>query len=187
MASMPPLGPTPGDAMTSTTPGMPLTGASAVSPELDDAAAGPGGLSGMGSGLGSSTGSYADTAKDQVRYQAQSLRDQATTRARDTAEQGKTRAVGLLDDVADQVHEVAGKLRQGQAAPLAQYVEQLAGSLGGFAATIRDKPIDAILDDVRIYARHNPAVAVGGALALGFVLARFMKATAPANAAYDRY
>ena len=190
MASTP-IGPVPGDSFTPVSGQEPAIGASAVTPEADDAAGGPGAVSGAAAEIGSKAkdavhdvAAKVESAAPQlgsIKEQAQQLRGQAVDRARSTAEESKTKAAGLLDDLGGNVQEIAGKLRQSQAAPVADYVERLAGYAQGFAAQLRDKPVDELVGDVRYYARQNPAVAVGVAVAIGFAFARFVKATAPVS------
>ena len=190
MASTP-IGPVPGDAFTPVSGQEPAIGASAVTPEADDAAGGPGAVSGAAAEIGSKAKAAVKDLADKaqasapqvgnIKEQAQQLRGQAIDRARSTAEDSKTKAAGLLDDLGGNVHEIADKLRQSQAAPIADYVERIAGYAQGFAGQLRDKPVDELVGDVRYYARQNPAVAVGVAVALGFAFARFLKATAPAS------
>ena len=52
----------------------------------------------------------------------------------------------------------------------------------GISASVRDKDIDELLDDARALVRKSPAVAIGAAATLGFVLARLISAGIDANA-----
>ena len=191
MASIP-VSPTPGAASTAydIQGGAMPAGASAITPEADSAAGGPGARAGAGAAGGAgaampSAGEVKQQAKAAVgdlKQQAQSLRGQAVDRARSAADEGKTKASGLLSDVASNAHEVADKLRQSQAAPLATYVEQFAGYAANFADTLKNRPVDDLVAEARDYARRSPGVAVGVAVALGFAFARFLKASAPETA-----
>lgn len=112
-----------------------------------------------------------------VREQATKLRGQATDRARTAAEQGKTRATETLDGLAQAVHQAAGSLEQQVNPQIAQYAHRAADALDSFSASLRNKSVDELVDDAAQFARRSPAVAIGAAVALGFALSRFLKAT----------
>lgn len=176
MATTPPTGT--GDVSPSSEPSTPSIGASAMAPEVDSAA------SGLGSGTETSSASTGGpdggtTAKvtEQLKAQAQQVRSQATDKVRSAAEQGKEKAVGTLEGLSQAAHRIADELNQGQTAAVAPYAHKAADLIGGFSQSLRDKPVDELLDDVRVYVRQNPSVAIGVAVATGFALARFLKAT----------
>lgn len=117
-------------------------------------------------------------AKERAREEAVKLRGQATDRARSAAETGKTRATDTLDGFARAVHEAAGNLEQQVSPQIAQYAHRAADALDDLSETLRSKSVDELIDDARDFARRSPAVAIGAAVAVGFALSRFLKATA---------
>ncbi|MDO9487057.1 MAG: hypothetical protein Q7J32_01690 [Sphingomonadaceae bacterium] len=134
---------------------------------VDPAAGGPG-----------SDATRDEGALAKVRGEASKLRGQASDRARSAAEDGKLRASETLDGFARSIHDVAGNLEEQVGPQLAQYAHRAADTLDEFSATLRNKSVDDLVDDARSFVRRSPAIAIGAALAVGFALSRFLKATA---------
>ena len=65
---------------------------------------------------------------------------------------------------------------------LAAYAGQIAANVGKFASQLRDGRFDALLENTRLLARRNPMVFIASGVALGFVLARLLKASAERSA-----
>lgn len=118
------------------------------------------------------------TTLDRIRAEAASLRDQATGTARTAAETGKTKASDTIDGVAQFVHDSAATLGERTAPQVADYANRAADALDDFSQTLRTKSIDELIGDVRNFVKRSPAVAVGAAVAIGFALTRFAKASA---------
>jgi len=139
-----------------------------------------------GSAIGS-TGAGGSDRMARVREEATKLRGQATDRARTAAEQGKSRATETIDGLARAVHDAAGNLEQQVSPQVAQYAHRAADALDSLSSSLRNKSVDELVDDARSFARRSPAVAIGAAVAVGFALARFLKATqSPATGSYRR-
>lgn len=134
---------------------------------VDSAAGGP------GSGATRDEGALA-----KVRGEASKLRGQATDKARSAAEDGKLRATDTLDSFARSIHDVAGNIEEQVGPQLAQYAHRAADTLDEFSTTLRNKSVDELVDDARSFVRRSPAIAIGAAVAVGFALSRFLKATA---------
>jgi ElaB/YqjD/DUF883 family membrane-anchored ribosome-binding protein len=56
-----------------------------------------------------------------------------------------------------------------------QYARSAADQISGLAESLRGKQVDDLLDDAREFVKKSPAVAVGIAAGVGFVLARLLK------------
>lgn len=123
-------------------------------------------------GLGGATAS----ARQALRDNAGKLGQQATDKLRIAADDGKARAGGALDQVAqlltDAADQVDGKLGE----QYGRYARDAAGQVQTFAETVRNKDVDELLDDARSFVRASPAVAIGIAAALGFAAARLIQA-----------
>ncbi|MBV8972181.1 MAG: hypothetical protein JO290_07805 [Sphingomonadaceae bacterium] len=90
--------------------------------------------------------------------------------------EAKSQVSSTLNGVADAVRDVAGKLEDGGAAPLAKYVHDAADRVAAWGGTIDDKSVDELLEDTRTLVRTNPALAVALAVAGGFVVSRIVRA-----------
>lgn len=125
---------------------------------------------------GSSTGS--ETTADKFKSQFASFKSQATDKARDYAGQGVTRATDALDEAAKFLQDTARTVEEKLGPQYGQYGFSAADSVSGFADQLRGKDVDELVEDIRGLVRKSPAVAIGAAVGLGFVLARLAKAGA---------
>lgn len=103
------------------------------------------------------------------------LAAQASDRARSVATQGKTRAAeGLeslakvIDDSAPQVDETLGK-------QYGDFARSAAQTVAGLAESLDEKDLDELLAATRDFVRKSPAVTIGSAAVVGFMLARMLR------------
>lgn len=86
-------------------------------------------------------------------------------------------AASKVDTLADSAHAAADRLQGTDLQQLSRYVESLAESMNRLSGNLREKPADALLQDVSRLARENPALFITGGVAVGFGLSRFAKAS----------
>ena len=129
------------------------------------------------------TGNSADPAGAAAPGATQALRDgasklakQATEKARDYVSEGKTRAGGALDEVSRMMGDAATTVDERLGAEYGQYARKAADGIARFSDEIKGKEIEDLLADAQGFVRKSPAVAIGIAAALGFVIARIVKA-----------
>jgi len=125
----------------------------------------------------------ASEATATVRKEAAALRDQATTRARQVATQGKGRTTDALDNISKLIKDAAGTVDDKVGSQYGDYTRRAAEAVAGFATNLRGKEVDDIVKDAGAFVKKSPAVAIGAAAALGFVIARLIKAGAEGDAA----
>jgi hypothetical protein len=104
---------------------------------------------------------------------AQRLKDDG----RNTLEQRKRSAAARVDELAQAIGRT-GEQFSANEPTIAELANRLAGAVGNLATRLREGSIDDLLDDARVFARRNPGVFIAAGLATGFVLARFVKASA---------
>ena len=141
-----------------------------------------GGGSTQGSGSGSSSGgvtAVAETATTAVK----SLGSTATEQVRTLADTGKARASGALGEFATMLDDAATQVDEKLGAQFGGYARQASGAVRSFADGLDGKDVDDIVEDVRAFVQKSPAVAIGAAAALGFVVARVLRAGVDANRA----
>lgn len=129
------------------------------------------------------TGGTATGIKNQIRQGAHSLKSQAVDKARTYADDGKGRATGALDDLARIVQDTAAEVDEKFGKEYGDYVRKAATAVSDFSGSIRDKEVDELIGDARDIVRKSPAVAIGAAATIGFVLVRLVKAGLDDNAA----
>ncbi len=131
----------------------------------------------------SGTGSdFPRSATQQFREEADRLTKQATEKARSYADEGKARATGALDEFSKMMREAAGTVDEKLGDQYGKYARTAADQISGFADSLRDKQVEELIDDAREFVRKSPAVAIGTAAAIGFVLARLIKSGVDAAA-----
>jgi hypothetical protein len=158
-----------GSATTSGTTGSGITGSSTRTSGTHDMSAD----ASQGSGL-----------MDQMRSSASDTFK--TVKSNTTAkleEQKSTLSTGLMT-VADNIRQLGSNLSGAQANdPLtrfaADYSETAAQKLRSAADYFNTHDVETMYRDVEGIARRNPAVFVGGAFAIGFLAARFLKSSSP--------
>ena len=145
-------------------------------------------VSQVGSALQGDTGAIKDTlgqAKEATGKVATQAYGQVKDKAASVIDEQKTNIATSLTSVADgirQVGENLGKDDQNQVAAFAgKYGENLAGQVEKFSNYINQKEIKDLARDVEQFARRNPALFIGGALALGILAARFLKSSSSSN------
>ncbi len=111
-----------------------------------------------------------------LRDQASNLFGQAGDKVRSAATTGKNQASGAMGDMAAMVEDVAKTLDEKVGAQYGDYARKAASAVAGVADTLQSKDVDQLLDDARDFVRKKPAIAIGAAAAVGFVLTRLIKA-----------
>jgi hypothetical protein len=145
---------------------------------------------------GSGSSDTAGLVTEQVQSQAQQVAQQAQQAAGQVANQAKQQTTSLLasrkDQTADSLDSVAQALRQtsqqlqDQQGGLSQLGNTAADQVERVSQYLRSRDVNGLVSDAEGYARSNPGIFLGGALALGFVVARFLKSSPP-SAGNGRY
>lgn len=125
-------------------------------------------------GNGSSSGA-SDKLVSQVREQAASLRGQATDKLRGFADDGKSRATGLLEELAGVIDDAARSIDERLGREYGDYAHRASSAVSGFTDRVRDKSVDDLVDDTRDLVRKSPAVAIAAAAVVGFALMRVVR------------
>jgi ElaB/YqjD/DUF883 family membrane-anchored ribosome-binding protein len=122
-----------------------------------------------------STGGTTDRLVSQVREQASTLRGQATDKLRGFADDGKSRATGLLEEMAGVIDDAAKSIDERLGDEYGDYAHRASGAVADFAGRVRDKSVDDLIDDTRDLVRKSPAVAIAAAAVVGFALMRVVR------------
>lgn len=153
------------------------------------------------SGSTTSTGSTggqsdsADLSVNSVKETARGLYDSAkstagqafgaaTKRATEVLDEQKGTVASGLTTVADSIKQVGENLNTGEepnpiTEKAAQYTNSLAQQIENISGYFERKDVREMVRDVESFARRYPAYFIGGAVALGFIAARFLKSANP--------
>jgi ElaB/YqjD/DUF883 family membrane-anchored ribosome-binding protein len=115
-------------------------------------------------------------AKSTLREGTANLRGQAEEKARGLAEQGKARATDALGQLSQMLNDAAGQVDEKLGTQYGQYARSAADRVQGFSSQLDEQSIDDLVDAARDLVRKSPAVAIGAAAAIGFVVARLLSA-----------
>lgn len=140
------------------------------------------------------TGSQSSSANaQQTKQQAQQLSQQAQQAAGQVAQQAKSQAGNQKQNVAQNLSGVSQALqqsgqqlqKQGQGVA-AQALDTTASQINRFAEYLENTSVEQMVGEVQDIARRDPAVFLGGAFALGFLLSRFLKSSAPSSRSHSQ-
>ena len=119
----------------------------------------------------------AENLKEEAKKRASHYLEEARERARSAIDERKE---GLAHDVGDFAHALrasASDLQDHQKGYVAQYVEQAASSVEQIADTLHRQDLRDLMRHTEDFARRQPGLFIGGAVAAGFALARFLKSS----------
>ena len=116
-----------------------------------------------------------DKLVGQVRDQVSNLRGQAGSKIRTFADDGKSRATGLLDDFSGVIADAARSVDEKFGEDYGEYAHRAAGAVSSFADNLKAKTVDDIVDDTKAFIRKSPGIALGIAAVAGFALMRVIK------------
>jgi ElaB/YqjD/DUF883 family membrane-anchored ribosome-binding protein len=120
---------------------------------------------------------------------AQEAGDYATRAASSLASEAQGKVSGLLQgqieaganyvSMMSETANSAARDLDDKAPELARLLRDVASRTDRFADNLRHRSADEMMDMAASYARENPRVFFGGAIAIGFLLSRFLKSSAP--------
>lgn len=109
---------------------------------------------------------------------------EAKTKMREAADDQRRRAADAVGGVAGALHRVASDVKA-ENETMGRYTNMAAERLDGMAHYLRDTDWNDVVQGAEDFARRQPYWFVGGAMAAGFVLARFVKNSGEASRRSD--
>jgi hypothetical protein len=173
---------------TPSTTGSSMSGSSTIGSSTSGTSDTKTGSTGDQSGsLGLSTDSVKETAKglyDSAKNTAGQAFGAATKRATEALDERKVTVASGLTSVADSIKQVGENLSTSPehnpiADTAAKYTNTIAQQIENLSGYFERKDVRDMVRDVETFARRNPAYFIGGAVALGFLAARFLKSSNP--------
>jgi hypothetical protein len=133
-------------------------------------------------------GGKVEEAAGQAKQQGQQVTQQARQQAGQLAARGgeqvkgqlanqKQQAAQRIEPIQTALRQTAQQLREQDQGSIAEYTEKAADRVEQFSGYLRDTDVDEMAEEVRNFARRRPALFLGGAVALGFLGARFLKSS----------
>jgi hypothetical protein len=129
--------------------------------------------------------------KDAAKTATRAVKQQASQFAADvghelskTVEDQKTRGVEAIQCFARAISSAAAEL-EGQSPQVARSVRDAAAKVEGLSGNLSNHSVDQLLKAATDLARQQPMLFIGGAVAAGFALSRFLKSSATNGHAAD--
>jgi hypothetical protein len=118
----------------------------------------------------------------ELKTEARGLMDEAKQVARDrVGEQQRAAATGV-GDFARALRDAAQKSGDGQGGTLsARAAEMAAERLERLSTSLNNRDLDSVVRDAESFARREPLLFFGAAIAAGFIAMRLMKDAAPSS------
>lgn len=115
------------------------------------------------------------SATQLLKDSAAKLGKEAVDRAKTYAEDGKARAGGALDEIVKMINDAASTVDEKLGEQYGQYARTAADKVAGFSEGLKAKELDDLIEDARGFVQKSPAIAIGTAAAIGFVLVRLIQ------------
>lgn len=116
------------------------------------------------------------------RDQAGDFAEQAKATARDAATTAKNTTGEALAGLSKLIAETAGTVDSKLGPQYGDYARKAAETVAGAAKSLDEKDIDQLAEEARSFVRKSPAVAIGAAAVVGFVLMRMMRGNSSGDA-----
>ncbi len=117
----------------------------------------------------------ASVNENKVKDEMDNFKDKAADTARSAAERGKERASEAVSGIGKLLRDSAETIDSNVGKNYGDYARNAADAVDGFAEKMSAKEVDDIVGDARDFVRKSPAVAIGAAAAIGFVLVRLLR------------
>ncbi|WP_111413050.1 hypothetical protein [Billgrantia lactosivorans] len=118
---------------------------------------------------------------EEIRHQAEETRDELREAARMQAEslldRQKAAAAEQAERVSTVLHKMADEFERQEQPYFSGCVNELARRSDSFSRTLRERDLETLVEQTRHYTRQHPALFMGGAIAAGFMLSRFMRSS----------
>lgn len=123
--------------------------------------------------------------KSEARDTVQELADTARASAEAQAERQQKAAAGELGNLAKALRKTADEVEGQSYLPLDRFARQAAEKLDDLSESLRGSDVRTVIRQLETYTRDQPGVVLGGAIISGFLLARFIRASAEREAESD--
>lgn len=122
-------------------------------------------------------------ARERSAPQSSGFMSDAESRILAVAEDAKSEIVKSMNGIVLQAHSLAANIDSMAGAPVGDFARQAADLLGAVQRGLDEKAVAELLADGQALIRRQPAVALGVAVASGFLLARMLRPAATTNEA----
>jgi hypothetical protein len=122
-------------------------------------------------------GNIVDAAKEKIQQFASQARETASEQAESRFSTGKSRATQTLGSIAQTLKSSSQQLRDQEQDGVGRYADQAAAKIEEISHYLENASLNDVAERVENFARREPALFIGSAVALGFLGARFLKSS----------
>lgn len=126
---------------------------------------------------GEGAGSHKENVKENTRQTARDMKSTAQQQVTGLLDQQKGIVADHTGRLAAVFRNMAEQFDEQDQHSFSRYATNLARSTDSLSVRLRDGDIDTLLSQAQEYSRRQPAVFIGGAIATGFLLARFLRSS----------
>ncbi|TGQ77123.1 MULTISPECIES: hypothetical protein [unclassified Mesorhizobium] len=126
------------------------------------------------------------SAKEDISQKAKEVAAEGKDALLDEAQLAQNTLTGAVAALGGAVRAASDHLANSDQKAAAKFALEAAGSLERMSASLKDKPFEEVLAEVRAFGGSNPAALFGGAMVAGLALGRFIKSSSPGPHAKDR-
>ena len=130
------------------------------------------------------TSSSGTSAQSEVKHTAERLKADGSAlihdlkgQAEEFGEQRKDQFADRVGGIAEALRDTSKKLRNQEEGAVAGLTDTAADQLDRMSSSLRGKDLSTMFSEDSDLARHHPAIFLGGAVALGFLAGRFLRAS----------
>jgi ElaB/YqjD/DUF883 family membrane-anchored ribosome-binding protein len=123
------------------------------------------------------TGREQGSAVEQAKSEAGRLTQAARGRTLSYLEERKALLADNVGGVADAARNAAQQFDEQGNAMVADYIHRAADGLERFSDAVRNRDVSSLMGEAEDFARRQPAIFIGAGVAVGFLLARFLKSS----------
>jgi len=103
------------------------------------------------------------------------FKDRAMNKAKSAASQGKERTGTAIENLSRMIEDSAKTIDDNVGQKYGDYARSAADAVSSFAEKLNAKEVDEMVEDARGFVRKSPAVAIGAAAVVGFLISRLVK------------
>lgn len=118
-------------------------------------------------------------ARDAALDKASNLADEAKSIAADKTQAAQQSIAGSLQSFGDALRAAGDQLQESDQGPAAKLINSAAGGIDSLASSLKDKPFQDVIGEVRKFGQSNPTALIAGSVLAGLALGRFLKSSAP--------
>ncbi len=128
-----------------------------------------------------------ETVKEEARRAANALKEEARQTMREVANRQKEAAAGEMSGLSRALRRAADELEGQTHLPVDRYVRRAAQGLDDLSESLRRRDVDSVVSRLEQFSREQPALVIGGAVAIGFLVARMLRGSAEASSSRTNY